>query len=529
MARNADRWRMFAVTLPGFGGTAVPDLPVDSDDAVWHDNAVNAVSRLLEERDLRDVVLVGHSFGSVIALQVAAKNPTRVTRLINVDGGIVSSRAWFPDDPAARPAAARALTAANAERYADVEAWRQFNSPSMFDERRRGDYRATFLATPRSVVFQYWRENLIRDLNPLLKTLQQPVLDLKAIPASDPDPAATRSRHLAALREAGAPASLTSVFFENTGHFVQEDRPQLLEDAIVAFLAGRPVADAVYADPRIAVRGRFGEVKHVGSGRTPMILMPCLGCDWRAFDEFMDRNAQAYRMYAVTWPGMGSTSLPRVTGARHTTPLLDNVVEALARLIRTETLDRPVLVAHSAAGPVAVRFASQFPDLVGRVITVDATIQNDTTLGFTPAERLDWAEAEMAQVLRQYDDAEAWLRLNSPAAGSTRNPARLGMYKAMWLTPPRANVFAYWREWLMLDSGSMLRNLTVPTLAMFAIGADVTDPSAMRDRISSQFRRNSAAPVISLEFIERATHSIWESRPNAFDRAVARFITEAGR
>jgi pimeloyl-ACP methyl ester carboxylesterase len=103
------------------------------------------------------------------------------------------------------------------------------------------------------------------------------------------------------------------------------------------------------------------------------------------------------------------------------------------------------------------------------------------------------------------------------------------MYQAMWLAPPRSHVLAYWREWLMLDSGSVLEDLTVPTLAVFAVGPDATDAAAMRERIVGQFRRNHAAPVVSVEFIDRATHSIWESQPAAFDRAVAAFCSETKR
>jgi hypothetical protein len=55
---------------------------------------------------------------------------------------------------------------------------------------------------------------------------------------------------------------------------------------------------------------RFGHVEQAGVGETTLILVPCLGCDWRSYDEFMARNADNYRMYAVTWPGMADTASP---------------------------------------------------------------------------------------------------------------------------------------------------------------------------------------------------------------------------
>src|SRR4029450_394435 len=42
----------------------------------------------LEEDDLRDIVLVGHSFGSLIASLVTDRMPERVADLVIIDGGI---------------------------------------------------------------------------------------------------------------------------------------------------------------------------------------------------------------------------------------------------------------------------------------------------------------------------------------------------------------------------------------------------------------------------------------------------------
>ncbi|MCU1593376.1 MAG: alpha/beta hydrolase [Frankiales bacterium] len=51
------------------------------------------VASILEELDLTDVVVVGHSMGAYLALLVAQEAPSRVSRLVCVDGGI---RPAFP-------------------------------------------------------------------------------------------------------------------------------------------------------------------------------------------------------------------------------------------------------------------------------------------------------------------------------------------------------------------------------------------------------------------------------------------------
>src|SRR5688572_15462381 len=67
MARNNSRYRMIAVTLPGFGGTPVPALPTKQPGRIWQDAALEALETVLKERNLRDVVVVGHSFGGFMA------------------------------------------------------------------------------------------------------------------------------------------------------------------------------------------------------------------------------------------------------------------------------------------------------------------------------------------------------------------------------------------------------------------------------------------------------------------------------
>ncbi|MBD7919005.1 alpha/beta hydrolase [Cellulomonas sp. Sa3CUA2] len=90
-----------AVDLTGMGERA--DLATPQTDLTTH---VDDVVRLLEEHDLRDVVLVGHSYGALVTTGAADRVPERVARLVYVDSGPLpdgTSQADFggPDDRAA--------------------------------------------------------------------------------------------------------------------------------------------------------------------------------------------------------------------------------------------------------------------------------------------------------------------------------------------------------------------------------------------------------------------------------------------
>lgn len=93
-------YTMYEVTLAGFGGTAAPSAPAPGTsfgDQTWTNGATSAVEKLLVERDLRDVVLVGHWLGGTqIALQLAHRQPSRVRAVILLSG----SPRWVPAAPA---------------------------------------------------------------------------------------------------------------------------------------------------------------------------------------------------------------------------------------------------------------------------------------------------------------------------------------------------------------------------------------------------------------------------------------------
>ncbi len=227
-------------------------------------------------------------------------------------------------------------------------------------------------------------------------------------------------------------------------------------------------------------------------------------------------------MVAVTWPGMGTTALPEVVEHPDGTPYFDYLMDALTSLIARENLERPVLVGHSAAAVAAVRFAAERPDLLSGVVNVDAIVANGDTYGFGPKERRAWADAEMAEVLQRYDSDTAWTRFNS--APSSMTPERGAFYQRMWRTPPRKHVFAYWRDWLRTDAGILLPTLSIPFLAIHALSADPEKAANKRADLEARYRRAPMPVGGRVVYIENSGHTIWEYRPEAFDRALGEFV-----
>jgi pimeloyl-ACP methyl ester carboxylesterase len=90
MRGNASRYRMVAVTLPGFGGTPAPPMPpagTSYGDATWTRAAEEAILRLIEGERLRRPIIVGHFVvGTQLALRLALARPDLVGGVVIVGG-----------------------------------------------------------------------------------------------------------------------------------------------------------------------------------------------------------------------------------------------------------------------------------------------------------------------------------------------------------------------------------------------------------------------------------------------------------
>ncbi|MEJ0048131.1 MAG: alpha/beta hydrolase [Rhodospirillales bacterium] len=71
--------RVYAVSHPGFGASTLPVYVTTVDDLAY------IYLDLIEALDLRDVVLVGVSFGAWLAVEIATKGATRIAELVLID------------------------------------------------------------------------------------------------------------------------------------------------------------------------------------------------------------------------------------------------------------------------------------------------------------------------------------------------------------------------------------------------------------------------------------------------------------
>ena len=79
IARLAARFTVYVPSHPGFGRSALPRFMTSVDDLAYF------YLDLIEHLDLREIILVGASFGGWLAAEIATKSRERIRRLILID------------------------------------------------------------------------------------------------------------------------------------------------------------------------------------------------------------------------------------------------------------------------------------------------------------------------------------------------------------------------------------------------------------------------------------------------------------
>lgn len=106
------------------------------------------------------------------------------------------------------------------------------------------------------------------------------------------------------------------------------------------------------------------DVKKTGQGH-PMILIHGMACGAEVWNEVADYYQDRYELHLVTIAGFGN---PRSLEAPHA---LQAIRDALIAYVKSENLEKPILMGHSMGGFVSLWAASHRPELFGPIVSVD--------------------------------------------------------------------------------------------------------------------------------------------------------------
>lgn len=220
------------VQLPGFAGA--PAVKTDA----FLDGMRDRLLAYLDDRQLQQPVVMGHSLGGALALKMAAEKPGRIERLV-----IVDSLPFFAGLRGMSPEAAKGAAAAMRQQMLNStneqwEAGARQGSMGMSrnpanNERVAGWSLASDRATSAQAMSELWGA----DLRPLLPKITTPTLVLGAWAAYEPMGSTMDSTRKIFEGQYAGLAGVKVAMSPRGYHFLMWDDPEWLVGEVKGFLA----------------------------------------------------------------------------------------------------------------------------------------------------------------------------------------------------------------------------------------------------------------------------------------------------
>ena len=241
-ALRADRVQCHIVTLPGFAG--VP-AAADANQEAWLADMRDRLLAYVDSRKLRQPVVMGHSLGGFLALQMAIKQPTTFERLVIVDSLAFLGAVQNPSATAesVKPMAEAMRTRMRSQDEAGYRAGVSAALTGMAHDPKRIEILAAWgNASDRAITSQAMYEMMTTDLRGELDRIRVPTLVLGAWAAYAPY-GSTKESTAAIYRAQYARLPGVRIEMSEGGyHFLMWDDPQWLQSQVRGFLEDKPAA-----------------------------------------------------------------------------------------------------------------------------------------------------------------------------------------------------------------------------------------------------------------------------------------------
>lgn len=107
------------------------------------------------------------------------------------------------------------------------------------------------------------------------------------------------------------------------------------------------------------------EVHKTGQGEQAMIFIPGFACSGEVWNETIAKFENKFTCYSLTMSGFAGVK-PQTNSS------FKNWVISIADFIKDNKIVKPIIIGHSMGGGLALAIASDYPDMIDKIIVVDA-------------------------------------------------------------------------------------------------------------------------------------------------------------
>lgn len=280
---------------------------------------------------------------------------------------------------------------------------------------------------------------------------------------------------------------------------------------------------ASVASPTDIHVGTLKAERHGDHGRAVILIPGLEGGPW-VWERTIAQLQKDHVVYAVTLAGFDGMPAPA-----DTSHLFDRADASLLDLINQQKIDKPVLIGHSLGGTLALRFASEHPQLVAGVLAADGLpilpgmdqVSAEQRQGIAAQTRVQMAAATPDQFKVQV--------LEYMKTIGVIDPLQAERYAPLNARSDIAATAEYMAEDMAADYRAGLRNAHVPILEISPYFAPDFSKPPMKfteEEKAGYYQSLLAdAPNAKVVSISPSRHFVMIDQPAKFQQAVQDFMT----
>ena len=200
-------------------------------------------------------------------------------------------------------------------------------------------------------------------------------------------------------------------------------------------------------------------VTKTGEGKKTAVFIPGFASSGDVWAETVSDLQPDYNCYVLTMPGCSGTPAEEA-------PSFESWKNQIAAYIKSEGLDKPVLVGHSMGGGLALAVAADYPEIASKLIVVDAlpclpALQNPN---FKANPEADYS-AMIAPITNMSD--EQFLMMQKSNIGFMTTDSLMFDKIVNWSVTSDRNTFArMYAEFSNTDLRERIKTIEIPSLIL---------------------------------------------------------------
>jgi pimeloyl-ACP methyl ester carboxylesterase len=168
-------------------------------------------------------------------------------------------------------------------------------------------------------------------------------------------------------------------------------------------LPHRVFRKARYGSDKFILVGKY-KVHYVEAGQgEPVILIPGSYGTYRAWNRLMPILGKEYRLLALDYLSVGDSDRPG-KGFEYTIQEQTDRIAAMVRQLEMPGVD---LIGGSYGGAIVFDFAARYPDLVGKIISIEGGVIRSVDSKAKTDSRIPWYKISLARKISRSLEEEA--------------------------------------------------------------------------------------------------------------------------